>query len=414
MRLPRIWGTHSHYYTNMVGPGDNPAVPSETGVKSIIKNFINNQGSNLVQGDVVKYDETGDNFVKKPNANNDLDVMGVVIGPLTYANGAAVPVLLQGYHPGVKVTGSVSRGDYLYASTTSGVAKADNLASAGAFARVVQDDASGLAPALIFDMVLGTGAGGGATQLITTTGPTTLDITTIPDFTYLQRSGTNVLGKRIEGMGKQYDPRLAPASPSTKDDEFDAGSLNARWATGSSGAGSSGAVNVTDRVGFLHTNVNDGGAGSARWVDQACSPAIAAGEYTMMARVFGNVGGAGSNQMNIELSGGGTTRFVVGMLNGTQAIINGPAGFTAHNRTYITGNFGEIWLMIQHDAGTGMDGWVSGDGMIWSRLTGMTSAGTVDNIRLVAVAFSSSNAEGWWDFFRYFPGVRVFTIGGNP
>lgn len=400
---PRLVGTHHHYLTNLVGPGTTFG----EAIYGLVKNFINNEGADLELGDVVKIDAAGDDFVEKTETLSDPLVVGVVASAGPIADGDPVAVLIMGYHSAVKVTGSVSRGDYLTASATDGTAETMTPGSIGAFARATREDDSGTVAAIVFEPELG-----GAPTLAFT------DLSDVPS-SYSGEAGKAVAVNGAEtglefvdfpsGGSPEYDPKRAPASPSSLNDEFDDLSLDAKWSTGSSGGGSSGNTSETQRKGFFHTDVTDGGAGSARWIDQAVS--IAAGLWTMMAHVYGNVGGAGSNQVNIELTGGS---FVVGMLNGTQAIINGPSGFSAHNRTYITGNYGEIWLMIQHDAGTGMDGWVSGDGMIWTRLTGMTSSGTVTNIRLVAVAFSSSYAEAWWDCFRYFAGVKTFDIGGTP
>lgn len=413
MRLPRIWGTHSHYFTNMVGPGDDPAVPSETGVKNIIKNFINNQGGNLVQGDVVKYDETGDNFVKKPNSNNDLDIMGVVIGPLTYANAASVPVLLQGYHPGVKVTGAVSRGDYLFGSTTSGVAKADNAATAGAFARVVQDDASGLAPALIFDMVLGTGTGGGATQIVETGGPTTLDVAAIPDQRVFFRNGTNIVGRKLLGMGLQYHPDLPPNSPDSRNDEFDDNSLAGAW-TQVNGGGATHGVSETARTGFVQLSNLDGGGGSDTGIYKAFVPG--ANAFTVVAKIHGHVKNAGSNQNNLQFfDGSGNFIYGVGKLQNFQFIVNDSGGFRTYNSIgYLQGDVGmPTYLMLQYDGGTGYAAFVSGDGMTWHRLEGASRTGTLGRAKLITVSFSSSYSELWADYIRFIAG-NTFVIGGTP
>jgi hypothetical protein len=397
--------------------------------------FLNNTGGVLNNGDVVVLDFTAARRIDDTTTARNPKVAGVVKGTGPFANGAETPVLVSGYHTALKVNGAVVAGDFL--ATGTNAVRASSIgatAGAGAFAMAFTANASGngTVEAMVFpsdllrafqeitaagQLLVGSGlgvmdnlpapgansqvlvadsaqslkmlwrllsvfelsgvanpaghageavivnpaangfiysaaGGGAATQILETGGPQVLDIAAIPVNTFLKRTANTVVGVPIPG-GIQYDPRLAPAAPNTLNDEFDTGALNVKWTPG-------------------------------------------------------------SNQMNIELYGGATLRLACGMLNGTQAIINGPAGFSGHNRTYVTGNVGEIWLMIQHDSGTGMDGWVSADGMIWTRLTGMTSAGTITLIRLVAVAFSSSNAEGWWDFFRYFPGVRTFTIGGTP
>lgn len=445
--LHGLFGLHRHKQSQIYGTQETaPGSPNENGVYGLVKNFTNAEGAAVSLGDVVK--RNGAESIQLTETLLDPDVLGVVAGVGPYANGATVPVLIMGYHPAVKVTGAAAVGAYLTSSATDGTAQVLSPGAKGAFARTTAAAAAGVAPAIVFQVELGgdvenfldladvpSDYTGDALKTLrvnaTETGiefsaPAASAFTSLTDVpaSYATHGGeavrVNVGATGLEFVtfpssgSIEYDPKRAPASPSALNDEFDDLSLAAKWTTGSSGVGSSGTVNETDRKGFVHTNVTDGGSGSARWIDQSPAVAIAAGEWTIMARVFGNVANAGSNQMNIELYGGATLRFACGMLNGTQAIINGPAGFTAHNRTYITGNVGEMWLIIQHDAGTGIDGWVSKDGMIWTRLTGMTSAGTITLIRLVAVAFSSSNAEGWWDCFRYFPGVRTFTIGGTP
>lgn len=412
MVTPRRIGTHHHAQSNVIGdltPTD-PGAPVENGVFGLVKRLENNEGADLALGDVVKIDTSGDELIEKTETLADPLVLGVVAAAGPFVNGARTPVLISGYHPAVKVTGAVAAGDYLVASATDGTAEAQTPGGAGSFARAVTAAAGGVVAAVIFDPNLSaavdaftdlsdvpsTYAGAGLQAVRVNAGATGLEFVNFP------ASGSI-----------KYDPRRAPASPNSVNDEFDDLSLAGAWTTTSSGGGSSGTVSETDRKGFLHTRVVDGGAGSGRGAYKTFSPA--AGMFTVCAHVYGNVRNAGSNQCNLILyTSAGGFLFAVGMLNGTQAIINHAGGFSGHNVTYITGNVGEIWLMIQRDGSTGIDGHISGDGHIWTRLTGATVAGTVGRASLEVTSFASSYAEGWWEFLRVFPGVQTFDIGGTP
>lgn len=167
MTTYRAQGTHLHYQSNIVGPS---SAGGETGVSGLVRNFTNNQGANLVLGDVVALDASGDNRIKKTTLLGDMLVIGAVAEAGPYANGDSTPVLISGYHAKIKVTGAISRGDFLQASNTDGSAEVIATPNAGTFARVVADDVGGFAAGIVFDRTLSAAA-------ITTF----LDLTDTPD-----------------------------------------------------------------------------------------------------------------------------------------------------------------------------------------------------------------------------------------
>lgn len=402
-------GMHSHYQSAIIT--DSPG-PSESGTISIVKRFINNQGANLVLGDAVKIDTTGNDRIIKATTLGDLGVIGVVAAAGPFANGASTPVVIFGYHPSIKATGTIARGDYLQCSNTDGTVETMAIAGAGIFGRAVAASSGGFVAGIIFDPSLGAGAGGAATQLHETGGPTDLNIAAIADGKYLRRVGTNVVGGTPPGS-VEYSPLNAPSSPNAVNDEFDDLSIAGAWTTASSGGGSSGTIDETLRKGYIRLPVTDGGAGSSRsmWKNWTAPSGI----WTLCAHGFGNVGGAGSNQVNLEVyTGAGSWVFTCGMLQGNSWMINHPGGFSSHSRPGITGNTNEFWLIIHHDSGSGIDGWISADGMVWTRLTGVGGTAAVGRIQLSVWAFSASFCEGWYDFVRAFHGVEDFTVGGVP
>lgn len=164
MSIFKLLGTHLHHKNAVISTGDDPDA-LEGGTTSIIKEFVNNSGGNLVLGDVVRIDTSGDRLVTKTSLAAG-DVLGVVAAAGPYANAAVVPVTLEGYHPAVKVTGVVSRGDYLFGSVTSGVATASATPDEGAFARVVSDDVAGFAAVVVFDKTLGAGGAANFIELL--------------------------------------------------------------------------------------------------------------------------------------------------------------------------------------------------------------------------------------------------------
>lgn len=405
MRLPRIWGTHSHYATNFVQAGDDPALPSENGIRALIKTFINNQGGDLVGGDVVKYDTSADGRIKKTTTDGDIDALGVVVAG-TYANGAETPVIIEGYHPAVKVIGAVSRGDYLFADNTDGSARAFVTPSAGAFGRVIADDVGGFAAAIIFDVVLGTGGAGTFTAL----SDTPADYSGAAGKLVAVNSGATALEFVSPGAGVgEYDPRVIPGSPSAYDDEFNDLSLAAAWTQLNTGAATR-SVSETLRKGFLYISNIDGGAGSTTLLYKSYTPG--ANALTVVARLFGNVRNAGSNQANLDVAdASGNLIYGLGMLNGSTVIVHDSGGFRSYNVTYITPNTGEIWLAILRDATTNYQAYVSGDGHMWARLEGANRSGTIGRLQISNSSFTSSNSEAYWDFVRTFNSATL-DVGG--
>ncbi len=403
-------GHGMHLHTQGAIISDAPG-PREGGVFAIVKRFINNQGGDLETGDTVGLDSSGTNFVKKTTILDDPTVAGVV-STGTFPDGEEVPVVIFGYHPTIKVTGSVTAGDYLTSDNSDGTASTQSTPGQGAFARATSDDDTGYVSGIVFaDPSLGSGASGAATQIAETGDPADLDIAAIPDGTYLRRVGTDVIGDTPTGS-IEYDPNRPPSSPDSHNDEFDDLSLDAAWTTGSSGGGSSGTIDETLRKGFVRIPVQDGGAGSGRTMYKAYVPGAVA--LTVVVKVYGDVRNAGSNQVRFELTdSGGTTIFGVGMVNSNQVIVFDSGGFSTTTVAYMTQNVGEMWLMITRDSGTNYSAYISNDGHIWTRITGASRSGTVARCLLEVYSFSSSFAQGWFDFVRFFTSI-TFDIGGTP
>lgn len=405
----RYIGMHGHKQSNIIG--DLPPAPGDSGIFGLVKRFENADAGDLELGDVVRLDVGGDNLVELTTTLGDPLVVGVVAGAGPYAPGDDVPVLIMGYHPAVKISGAAAPGDYLQASNTDGAGEVQFPAAAGAFARATAEDAAGTVAAIVFDASLGAGAGGPATQITETGGPTDLDIAAIPDGYFLRRVGTNVVGAVPSGAGIEYDPRRAPASPSATDDEFDDLSLAGAWTQQNSG-GATRTVDETLRKGWIYIQNIDGGGGSDTGIYKAFVPGAVA--FTVVVKGSSNVRDAGSNQNNlIVFDGSGNFIYEVGALNSAQFIVADTGGFRTYSISGISRSAGELWLILMRDSSTNYQAFVSPDGMQWARLEGANRSGTVGRVKLLVASFSSSNADWWVDFIRMFTS-QTLVVGSAP
>lgn len=397
------WGFHHHRQNQIEPAGEGPV---ESGVYGLIKRLTNNEGAAVDYGDVIKIDISGNELIELTETAGDLLVAGVVASNGPFANGALVPVLIYGYHPSVKVTGAVAAGDVLAASATDGTAETQSPPDEGAFARALTASAGGRVSALVNEPALG--AGGAATFLDLTDTPASF-----AGFSErLVRVNTAETGLEFVATAagqNDYDPRVQPGSPSAYDDEFSDLTLAAAWTQVNNGSATR-TVDETLRKGFVQISNTDGGAGSDTGIYKAFTPGAAA--FTVVARLFGDVRNAGSNQNNLYLyDGSGNFIYGVGLLNGSQIIVADSGGFRTYTIGYTPDNYGEIWLMVQRDAGTAYQAFVSKDGLQWMRLEGASRSGTIGRFRLLIASFGSSNANAWVDFVRTFPS-QTFNVGG--
>ncbi len=93
----------------------------------IVRARVSNPGGSLFDGDVVRLRTNGGSFPDvQPSATLEEPVFGVVVDPTFQgvANGLMCDVLVVGFHPHVKITGSASQYQYLKASGTAGAATA--------------------------------------------------------------------------------------------------------------------------------------------------------------------------------------------------------------------------------------------------------------------------------------------------
>jgi len=110
--------------------------------------YTNNSGGQLVSGDVVILDSTQDNSVTTTTTANDPKILGIVNA--TIEDGAAGNVCILGIATGaaglphIHITGSVSRGDFLSASTVAKCAySTGTVKTEGTFAIALADGAAG-------------------------------------------------------------------------------------------------------------------------------------------------------------------------------------------------------------------------------------------------------------------------------
>lgn len=143
--LFRITSNGDLNLTNVVGVLP-PVAGGTSGTVDVIRNFINNAGVSLNEGDVVILDSAGGRAITRTTAVADQTVLGVVHGTAApYANGAETPVLLLGYHAAVHCTGAVTAEHYLETSATAAYAQdAGTGAIAGVFAIATTSKGAGL------------------------------------------------------------------------------------------------------------------------------------------------------------------------------------------------------------------------------------------------------------------------------
>jgi hypothetical protein len=205
-----------------------------------------------------------------------------------------------------------------------------------------------------------------------------------------------------------YHPDIPPTSPSSQDDEFNAGSIDAKW----TGYGSPDINNVTDLPGLWHVAKTGSGADAGMY--QTFVPGAAA--FTVAMKVSGNALEAGSNQVLFAVATSGGAFIVdAGMLNGSDAIV-GAAALSGGFDTYsFDGNrsSGTTYWLIKRDASTNYKVYMSRDGINWILLASFSQSGTVGRIYLQVSTFGGSKTEAYYDWVRAFTSQTEF-VGNTP
>lgn len=128
--------------------------------------LTNRSGGNLPAGAVVVLYTSADNSFETTNVEGDLDVLGVL--QEATLSGSTGLVLFNGYSS-VRVVGAVTRGDYLYSSTTPGYATSSASGSSpGCFGRALTSASGSLVSAVIYHPLQSAGGGGGGSGNVAT------------------------------------------------------------------------------------------------------------------------------------------------------------------------------------------------------------------------------------------------------
>jgi hypothetical protein len=104
-------------------------------VTSVVR-LLNRSGIAAPVGSVAVTDLHDESFAFTTTAFSE-EVIGILLEPLLKFWSGLIKV--TGFVPAVRVTGSVSIGDYLYTSTTAGVAQASSTRRSGAFGRALTE-----------------------------------------------------------------------------------------------------------------------------------------------------------------------------------------------------------------------------------------------------------------------------------
>ena len=127
----------------------------------------NRSGGTLLAGSVVVYHASANDGMETTTSEADTDVLGA-LQEVTLSGSAGI-VIFNGYAPQVRVSGAVSRGDYLYSATTAGMAVASASGSnVGCFGRVVTAASGSLVAAILWPPTLSAGGGSGGSGAVAT------------------------------------------------------------------------------------------------------------------------------------------------------------------------------------------------------------------------------------------------------
>lgn len=147
------------------GGGGGVVTPAASPPTTLKKLLTNKSGGSVVHGDVVVVDLDNDESFDTTSTAAETRIIGIAQGDI--ANNATGYVAIHGYVELVTTTGSVTRGDYGFTSTTPKEADAGAARAEGAFCQFLTD---GTAPSAILfgppDVATGGGGGGGGTEMV--------------------------------------------------------------------------------------------------------------------------------------------------------------------------------------------------------------------------------------------------------
>lgn len=127
------------------------------------------------------------------------------------------------------------------------------------------------------------------------------------------------------GSGGTYSYDNAPASPSAYDDEFESGSLDAKWTIGSSGTTNPATTGTLDYTASLTTPIidlstypswlmfqSDNSTGNTFWIRQSYSPSTNATFFVKIGCANRNVSANGEGQIIVRLTNSGDANEGIG------------------------------------------------------------------------------------------------------
>lgn len=243
-----------------------------------------------------------------------------------------------------------------------------------------------------------------------TAGPTTLSMGAVADGEFLKRSGSNIVGASaggggatlntiIDGLPEIYAP--TPATTHTEDDEFNAGSLDAKWTV---------ITNTATAVDFnstwkshLFTKLAGGQLYSVR---QSYAPA---GDFslTLCARIhaFQQFEGCKIKVWDSAISHGITLQFIsLGSSLNVRLDSNDPGAAnraSADIQFTATGYFGRVYAHLQRTSNL-WEIWGSFDGLVWRYGGSHSKTFTVDKMDIEISNAGGATAPGRMgiDFIR--------------
>lgn len=335
------------------------------------------------------------------------------------------------------VATSVARSDHVHAMPAFGSVVAESVGGSnvdGAAASVAHSDHVHALPAFgtasgtfcqgndsrLSNSRAPTGAAGGdlggtypnpkVAALTETSGPTSLVAGTITDGQFLKRSGSSLIsGSPGVGGVNIWFPDAPPSSPSSKDDEFTAGSLDAKWLSFDPASILTKGVDTTKRMCKLSCTGN----GTIRFC--GIYQTTPASEFAVYAKVAYNYP-ASSNGATVGLfvsedlsSSPGTKRFsTMERIVTTTSLLTRSRDWSAYNGSAAnanTHNSESAYMRIRMNGATYFADF-SPDGVSWVQQATRTLAYTPTDFGLIIEAGDNGvQFIGYIDFFRVFTGA---------
>jgi len=386
---------------------------------AVIRSLTNKSGAGVVAGDVVIVDTTADDsFTTTTTASLE---RSIGIAQATIANNAAGNVLLSGYAALVNVAASVTRGHYMFTSTTAKQATGNATRAAGAFGQFLSTSATPTA------WIWGVGdqtAAGGALTVQDEGTPLTTDATTL-NFTGagVTASGTGAT-KTINVPGGSGGTTLpldvAPGSASSWDDEFPGSSLDAKW-TNPITSTRTNTLSVAN--GWLQFEPSETGTGSTgvrgAWGIRQNAPT---GSFRVKAKIASGSSGAGVDDSRVGIfvaRSADSDAWILGMQTSAVRVVNlndpvysqtadwGANQVTDTNVPMASdstlGNSG-TWYRLDYDSvADTLDAYWSTNGVFWRSLATISSVLQLDRIGIAmwgSVADVRADHQAGCDWFR--------------